>query len=219
MNKLIFDLGCHTLDSTERFLDKGYTIIAIDADIDKLKLIDLKYNKYIQENKLILVNKAIYSEDNCIVNFYIQPNNTVWNSLFKNISERSNVSKCIKVDTITLRSLIQMFGIPEYCKIDIEGADIIALNSLSEDILPKFISCETECLGLGDILDPLKVVRKLHQLGYSKFYLEKQPSNLTYTDIVNWINYEELEKLLLKTRENHKFRVFYDFWYDVYATI
>ena len=217
MKKLIFDLGCHDLDSTCNFLKKGYIIVAVDADISKLRLIYNTFNEYIYSGQIILVNKAIYYKEDNIVDFYIQPSQPVWNSLYKNISERENKSYSIKVKTTTLNNLIECYGVPEYCKIDIEGADILALESLNSK-LPKFISCESECLGVNDNPEPLKVLNKLHELGYNKFYLEKQPSNITYTDIHEWESYEDLKNKLLQTRQNHKFKNFYDFWYDIFAT-
>lgn len=216
-SKLIFDIGCHTLDSTYKFLEEGNTVIAVDADINKLFQISSKYYDYIKFKKLILINKAVTDKNDEIINFYIQPNWNVWNSIYKNIAERHDISIKTTVITTTLNNLIDNFGIPEYCKIDIEGADILALESLN-DKLPKFISCESECLGINDNPEPLKVLNKLHELGYNKFYLEKQPSNIVYTDIREWESYEDFKNKLLQTRQNHKFKYFYDFWYDIFAT-
>lgn len=222
MKKLIFDLGCHNLDSTYNFLKEGYIIVAVDADINKLRQVYNLFNEYVYSGQLILINKAIYSEENIIIDFYIQPNETVWNSLYKNISEREHESYNIKVKTTTLYNLIELYGNPEYCKIDIEGADILALESLRDE-LPKYISCETECLGVGDIPEPLKVLNKLYELGYTKFYLEDQShrnrNKLKFNQINEWMSYEQVKELLITTRNSHSFELFYDFWYDIYATL
>lgn len=77
----------------------------------------------------------------------------------------------------TLRSLIHKYGVPYYCKIDIEGNDIIALESLKDNVdLPHYISVETECL--GDNSQPNDVMFStldmLYELGYRKFKLVDQ---------------------------------------------
>lgn len=218
MNKLIFDLGCAYLESTHKYLERGYNIVAVDAAEFILKYTNSIYKEFISQGQLVVLNKAIYHTNNQCVKFYLQPKEPVWNSLYQNIAERENDSTVVEVNTITLGTLIDKYGIPEYCKIDIEGADILALNSL-KDKLPRFISCESECLGKGDTPEPLAVLNKLHELGYTKFHLEKQPSELSYDDIEHWLSYEEVKAELIRVRSKHFFYKFYDFWYDIFAKL
>lgn len=224
MEKLIFDLGCYTLDSSEKYLYDDYKVIAIDANIDNINKCEKKYFDFVKNEKLILVNKAISYKDDLLVDFYIAPDCLVWSSLNKGIAERIKKSNKVVISTITLKSLIEKYGTPYYCKIDVEGADILALESLvgcDKDMLPKIISCETECLGVGETTDGLEVINKLYEIGYSKFFIVKQPKSIDipFNDEPTWYNYEEICKILTETRDKHHFITFYDFWYDVYSAL
>ena len=67
-----------------------------------------------------------------------------------------------------------------------------------------------------------EIIDELHTIGYKKFFLKKQYHDSKFTfDIYgeyDWESYEEIKENLLKERENHDFKKYYDFWYDVYAT-
>lgn len=67
---------------------------------------------------------------------------------------------------------------PFYCKIDIEGNDIIALQTIeNSDEKPPYISVETECLGENETIamgKELETLERLYQLGYRRFKLVDQ---------------------------------------------
>ncbi len=90
----------------------------------------------------------------------------------------SNVNT-IKVDTITLESLIEKYGTPYYLKIDIEGADILCLKSLLNlKERPTYISIELLTPNnLGTEVDSLEILCHLKALGYNKFYVSDQSKN------------------------------------------
>lgn len=135
------------------------------------------FQKEVESGQLILEHSVVSSHDNKISSFYISPN-SLWSSEHKDVAERKGLtSKQIFVPSCTLRSLIHKYGVPYYCKIDIEGNDIIALESLKDNVdLPHYISVETECL--GDNSQPNDVMFStldmLYELGYRKFKLVDQ---------------------------------------------
>lgn len=178
MNKTIFDIGFHKGEDTLFYLLKGYKVLAVDADISLVRLGREKFIDAINREQLILLNYAISDEDNIFVDFHISAN-TLWNSINKKISERDGLSSTLcQVPSIRLDSLIAKFGLPFYCKIDIEGNDIIALETLKScKTLPQFLSVETECIGDNDILlngEEFRTLDCLYELGYRKFKLVDQ---------------------------------------------
>lgn len=225
MNKLIFDLGFHSISNhTKKYLNNGYQIVAIEAD---KRLCDVRYPG------LTIINKCIWKTSGEKIPFYLSNTFDVWNSAFREISERLDESVTVFVETITLSDLIKEYGTPIYCKIDIEGADIIALESLKGiPERPKFISCETECLGNDrkeDYLDydGLDIIRCLKDLGYTRFFLHDENYHKRgYREFLldpekeynNWKSYDEICEELKTLRKEHIFNNWYDFWYDVYAT-
>jgi hypothetical protein len=71
-----------------------------------------------------------------------------------------------EAETITLNSLVRAYGVPYYLKIDIEGADAIALQQLCElEVVPSFVSAE-----LNDPSD----LDHLRAAGYKKAQLINQ---------------------------------------------
>lgn len=224
-NKLIFDLGFYTGDTSLQYLKEGYKVIGVECN-PKLEIENDEVNKFINNGQLTLERKCISDVENKIVNFYVQPNQMVWSSTNVKIAERHHKSECYKVETTTLAALIKKYGTPIYCKIDIEGNDILAIRSLSDiEEKPLYVSCETECIGNNENphrINFLENINALHELGYNRFFLVYQNFWEEYKFDINgeheWKSYEEVVKELKRARLAHNFENSYSFWCDVYAT-
>lgn len=82
-----------------------------------------------------------------------------------------------KIKSKRLDHLFHEYGTPFYCKIDIEGNDIIALQTVEKvSEKPLYISVETECIGEDEDIagHELDTLNALYQLGYRKFKLVDQ---------------------------------------------
>lgn len=222
--KLVFDLGYYDGRSTLNFLESGFKVIGVECNPNMLNRCQILYKQYIDEERLILIDKAISNVDDSTIPFYINNVNKEWSSCLKKIPTRINdddVEK-ILVKTITLKSMIKKYGCPYFCKIDIEGYDIIALKSLiGEKELPKYIQAESECIGDEDPdkIDFLEILNTLRDLGYTKFAFERgsntanfQPEGLRYQ------NYDSIKELIIHTRYNFNFLQPWFFWFDIIAT-
>ncbi len=173
---LIFDIGMHKGEDTAFYLKKGYDVVAVDADPNLINAAKEKFNTEHSNERLRLENIAI-SENEGEVDFYLSEK-SIWNSLNNKVADRLDCSKeVIKVKTNTLKSLFLKYGIPHYCKIDIEGYDIVALRSLGNEGLPKYISVESECIGETEAPSEeeiLATLNQMHELGYNSFKLVDQ---------------------------------------------
>lgn len=176
-NNLIFDIGFHKGEDTRYYLYKGFNVLAVDA-VENLILDGSKrFSKEVESGQLLLKQSVVSSENHAKSTFYLSPN-SLWNSAHKEIAERKGMTATkILVPSCTLRSLIHEYGVPYYCKIDIEGNDIVALESLKgSKELPQYISVETECI--GDNSRPEEVtfttLDMLYEIGYRKFKLVDQ---------------------------------------------
>lgn len=177
-NKLIVDAGMHLCEDTSYYLKKGYKVISIDADKNLVEKAMEKHADYINNGQLVVLNYALSDVDNEEVQFNISKE-TLWNSINAEISDRNgNLQEKVSVPTQKLSSVIRKFGVPYYCKIDLEGYDNTALQTLKElEELPCFISVETECLGEGQVIteeETLQTLNSLYELGYNKFKLVDQ---------------------------------------------
>lgn len=174
-SNLIFDIGFHRGEDTRYYLARGYRVVAVDADGDAIAYGRSVFSAEVAEGRLIFRQAVVSDQSIGDVPFYISPNSQ-WSSVCRDIAERNGRNaKVISVPSITLDDLMEVYGVPCYCKIDIEGNDFLALRGIVQR-KPSYISVETECLGEhGDVsavtyttLDALK------DLGYTRFKLVDQ---------------------------------------------
>ncbi|MBN2087409.1 FkbM family methyltransferase [Candidatus Peregrinibacteria bacterium] len=206
-NELIFDVGMHDGQDTAFYLKMGFRVISIDANPDFINLAQKKFKEYIDNGQLIVLNYAITEKDNDEITFNISKL-SAWSSIKSEIADREDkLEKTIPVKTQKLSTIISEYGTPYYCKIDIEGYDNTALESLIElKNLPNFISAETECLGdKGEISEEesLKTLETLYKLGYRKFKLIDQ---ISFKVLNKNTNIHKTKPFLLRFIEKH-FRI------------
>ena len=177
---VVFDIGVHRGDDTAYYLERGHRVVAVDADHRLIEEVSARFPDEFGNGRLSLVNAAVADSPNGTVDFYLS-GNSLWSSLETDISTRDGAdSERISVRAISLADLVLEHGTPAYCKIDIEGADLAAVRSLTGiDALPPYISVETESLAQGHTADDdeaLATLGALRDLGYSDFKLVDQRS-------------------------------------------
>mgnify|MGYP001278431576 CR=1 FL=1 len=173
--RLVYDVGMHNGEDVAYYLHKNYSVVAIEANPDLVRKAEQQFASSIRSGRLIILHSAISDRDNDSVNFFVSKN-SIWSSLRSEIAGREGLQKeVIKVKTKKLSSIMTECGMPEYCKIDIEGYDIVALKTLAElGTVPRFLSVEAECAGDLDRLteeQALETLTTLRGLGYQKFKL------------------------------------------------
>ncbi|MFN8346796.1 MAG: FkbM family methyltransferase [Spirosomataceae bacterium] len=185
--KLIYDVGLHLGYDTKFYLEKGFKVIAIEANPELINSAKKRFKSEIQSGDLILLNVAISEKDSEYIPFYISKQRSIQSSVQKNMAERNSEVTEINVESFRLSTLFNKYGIPFYCKIDIEGYDYVALESLkSINQLPQFISAEINNIAkdgrTGEEIKDLEelkliwlsILSKLNELGYKKFKIVDQ---------------------------------------------
>ena len=180
IKELVFDIGAHHGDDTMVYLELGYTVVSVEANPILVAEMKKRFVEAIDSTQLILLNYAINNEDKKEVLLYLT-NDDSQSSLIKK-SKRS-----IKVRSRTLKSLVDELGLPFFCKIDIEGCDFMALQSLSTINCPPFISVELNGTTLKQLLNnPQNLIVNLDLLfglGYNKFKLVDQERLVVLSDL------------------------------------
>ncbi|MFX1363492.1 MAG: FkbM family methyltransferase [Promethearchaeota archaeon] len=168
-NEIIFDLGFHNGDDTNFYLKKGFKVVALEANQELVKRGLERFYDYIDEKRLILINKAI-SDKIGMINFYIHPKKSDWSSCDQKMAESDGTkSKVISVESVSLIDLCKEFGTPRYIKVDVEGCEIMVAKQLfSLNVKPQFISFETSKTNYAGIFSWLYVS------GYKRFQLVNQ---------------------------------------------
>lgn len=127
---IIYDLGLHIGQDTEYYLKKGFRVLAIEANPTLCEQATLKFQDYIDAGMLTILNVGVSNAEGSL-DFYINTKHSEWSSFNKGISGRSNDElMVVEVEVTTLEALIDQYGVPYYIKIDIEGNDAIALESI-----------------------------------------------------------------------------------------
>jgi FkbM family methyltransferase len=173
-DRLIYDLGMHTGEDTTFYLKKGFSVVAVEANPDLCALCEARLGQYVSAGKLKIINAAIY-ETTGQVTFYVNDRVSAWGTVDKSWAQRNErlgtKNREITVKSIRLQDLIEQHGTPYYMKIDIEGADMICLDSLrANGDRPKFLSIESST----KFEDVAVELAKLWDLGYRKFKVVPQ---------------------------------------------
>jgi FkbM family methyltransferase len=239
--QLIFDLGLHHGCDTEFYLNKGFKVIALEANPWMVKR--ARKNPLLssaeQEGRLGIVQMALWHKSGESISFYINETKDDWSSIEKKWAEKgAHKSREIKVTTISLDDMFEKLGVPYYIKCDLEGADgIFSEQLVRQKSLPVFVSCENS--------DP-KTIEHFRAAGYDCFQFVNQARNsetvppnppregvffaaefhghmsgLFGLDLPldRWIPYEEVNRIsdLYGQLRRSKFPLS-NAWYDLHAT-
>lgn len=177
-NRLIFDIGCNSGEDAIFYASRGYSVVAVDADPSIIQRAKAQYADHQFGRAIQFINCAITQKDGDSIDFFLN-HDSAKNSVLSSVGGRNGgVKEVVQVKTRTLCGLMDEYGAPYYCKIDIEGYDPVAVHSAAgASELPPYMSAEAECKsdeekfsedGIFDSLDAL------HSLGYTKFKLVDQ---------------------------------------------
>jgi len=181
---LLFDVGMHKCEDTAYYLQRGHRVVAVDADPAMIVAAAERFGEEIAVGRLSLVHAAVTDQPGDVS--LHRSRETLWSSLDPAIAGRMGAhGDTIQVPATTLAALFEKFGVPFYCKIDIEGWDERALSSLQgARELPTFVSVESECAGEAGVDEAaaLRTLDRLAALGYRRFKLVEQRSLQVLTE-------------------------------------
>ncbi|PIT88170.1 MAG: hypothetical protein COU29_04125 [Candidatus Magasanikbacteria bacterium CG10_big_fil_rev_8_21_14_0_10_36_32] len=205
-NNLFFDIGANVGDRTFVFRKIGVAVVAVEPQNKCAGILKKKFQK---DSDVSIVQKGIgdkpgkmkiniCSEADTISTFSEQ-----WKteSRFKNLS----FDKTEEVQIITLEDLVVEYGIPDFCKIDVEGYELPVILGLktkipciSFEFTSEFIDITEDCL------------EALFEKGYTEFnYTKGEEMKLVLT---GWLDKEKFVSILKDNILTDS-----DLWGDIYA--
>jgi FkbM family methyltransferase len=180
--KMVFDFGMYDASDTEYYLEEGFKVVAVEANPALANSATHIFSQYIHSGQLAVINAAINS-DGQDVELTLSGHDLGSSSIFREKVESRVPLATFTVPGLTTKTLIERYGVPYYIKVDIEGADRLAILGLSTTTKPRYLSFE-----IGDDLEEL--MGHLCSIGFAEF---KAINQCTLRDLSN--EYTWMDKL------------------------
>lgn len=201
---LCFDIGANVGNRTEIFWGLGSRVVAVEPQPSCIEILKREFNF---TNQIIVVPKAIGRREGqgelslCDETTVTSTMSTEWQEKgrFKN---ELTWSKKITVPVTTLDKLIETYGLPNYCKIDVEGFEEEVIAGLSQKIPLISFEFTREFFGSAE-----RIISTLSKLGETSFNVTLGESHKLL--FKNFVNKEELFKNLNERGEKN-------LWGDIY---
>ncbi|UCC94933.1 MAG: FkbM family methyltransferase [Candidatus Omnitrophota bacterium] len=211
---LCFDIGAGKGSRTKVFLELKARVICIEPQETYLNELYRRFGKNKRANIVAggVADREGFLELSICEN---EPRVSTMSDRFKNDSifakEYGYVWKRVeKVPVTTLDVLISQYGMPAFCKIDVEGFEVQVLRGLTKPI--SLISFEFT----ADFFDDMeRCINRLLQVGNYRFnFAIAEPTNRQGLVLPQWGKPDELYKELgsLKTEDPR-------IWGDIYAKL
>ncbi len=201
--ELVFDVGANIGQKADVYAAAGAKVICFEPQPNCVNILTQKYqhNQNIQiVNKGLAEQKGTMELSVCNDANYISTFSKKWQTgRFANYQWNETVS----VEVTTLDEMIEVWGRPHFCKIDVEGFEFQVLQGLSTPI--PYISFE---FAIEFIDDTKKCINYLKSLGYKLFnFANGEQTNLVFPE---WVSDEGLVNYLESSNDRL-------LWGDIYA--
>ena len=166
---LCFDIGAHAGDRISTFLSLGARVVAVEPLPGFMKFLNRLYGA---NKRVVLVEAAVTSQTGT-QSFFVSTKTPAMSTLNHwwtvSVAQQERFSKVvwnkkIEVNTLTLDTLIRKYGIPKFCKIDVEGGELNVLAGLTEPLANLSFEYTPARIDIA-----LSCVERLSRLGTYRF--------------------------------------------------
>jgi FkbM family methyltransferase len=201
---LVFDIGAHLGDKSEWFARSDLKVVCIEPQPEMASTLRERFCK----NENITIRQVGVGNRRGIMEMQISSDSPVLSTFAPHWTTGRFLShtwdKTAEIEIVLFDDLIEEFGTPRYSKIDVEGYEREVISGLSKKA--GIISFEFT----NEFMDhAFEVIRKLIQIGYTKFNLSLAENTDFY--FPDWKNYVDIVSVLQSSRSHQ------GLWGDVYA--
>jgi FkbM family methyltransferase len=200
---LVFDVGANVGDKTAEFLARGARVVACEPLPQCLAVLA---RKFADNDRVAIVGKGLSDRAGkasisvCNETTTLSTLSEQWKSgRFANYTWGQRVD----IELCTLDELIDIHGLPHYCKVDVEGYEVPVLQGLSRPIPLLSFEYTIEFLE-----NTARCLEHLAKLGYRQFNLSLAEQKRFH--LPGWVSAQEIVQLIEQSRDP-------GLWGDIYA--
>jgi FkbM family methyltransferase len=177
---LCFDVGSNVGYKAEVFLALGARVVAFEPQPNCFREMVARCSP---NRRLTAINQAVGVDPGRIADVHQQAPRIL--ELVDGWSEE--VQGVIRVAVTTLDQAIDRFGVPRFCKIDVEGFELQVLKGLSRPIPYVTIEYHHEEKDIRKVIDCIRILSNLGEVSMNATFGEA--SGFVWPD---WVDYESL---------------------------
>jgi FkbM family methyltransferase len=173
--RLAFDLGGNIGGNIEYYLTKFTNVVVVEANKSLCEKMFDEFKDVVECGRLKLVNACVVSEGGGNFNdvaFYVHKFDSALSSF---IPPKSTILdyRTVHVPSYTYSQLVEIYGAPDFVKIDLEGLDGMVINDMvSMNLMPRYLQFENQ---------DVETLRRLVNLDFYKSF-----------NIVSFVNFQKI---------------------------
>ena len=209
-NDLIYDVGANMGRKTDVYLACGAYVVCIEPQPTCIRHL---HDKYLGNSHVTIVAKGLADRDDtinlhlCSKAHFIATCSPDWTSKGSFADHGYVWDKTVTIAVTTLDTLIKSYGIPKFCKIDVENFEPEVLAGLSHPIPLLSFEYHEEYID-----NTKKCLARLAELGYKKFNFALESNK--YFTLREWVSSEQI---LAAVRNSPSTRKGWPAFGDIYA--
>jgi len=204
---LCFDLGAHLGNRTEAWHYLGAIVVAVEPQPLCMAYMQKRLGKH---KNIFFVEKAVGDKERHATMYINQLSPTIstladeaWRQTIANDATYECVwEETITVEVTTLDALITTYGVPAFCKLDIENYEAEALKGLSQAI--PAVSVEFYPKTTQRAIECIELLENLGKYEYNWSYGESQKMNET-----QWLTASRMKDIFAHYKPDDPYGDFY----------